>query len=271
MGMFGILSDDVTNSDKAQRPEFGRQGSGGDRVAESLTDQGWNNNKRQAYQQDYSGYNGSMAQAAAARGQQQDALSMQREAALGSAPSRAEMLGRQMADQGLQSQMAMAASARGGSLAQAAAMRHAETQQGAYMQQAQNQVMAARADEMAQARNAYMAGASGIRGQDMQGAGLGLQQTQMATQNEQFQRNLNQQSELAYEQMAQGALSHQMDADMQQAQIEEQERQARRQSQGRVLGALASTAGAVGGTIIGGPIGGALGGKLAGAAAGGGK
>lgn len=157
--------------------------------------------QRQAYQQNYGEYDRSMRDAASARGQQQDALSMQRDAALGTAPSKAEILGRQMSDQGMASQLSMAASARGGGLAQAAAMHQAQAGQGAYMQQAQAQMSGLRAEEMSNARNAYMAGASGIRAGDYQDAGMGLSRVGQETQNEQFQRGLNQQAQMGYEQM----------------------------------------------------------------------
>lgn len=211
---------------------------------------------RQAYQQDFGDYQNAMGQAGQAREGQADALAMQREAALGNAPSRAELLGRQMADQGLQSQMAMAASSRGGSLAQAAAMRNAQQGQGAYMQQAENQMAGLRAEEMSNARNAYMAGASGMRGQDMGAAQLGLQRTGMETQNEQFQRQLNQQGQQFGEQMAADVLGQQLKADAGTAQLHQADKH---HDDDRVDKLVAATAGAVG----------SIGGKLLGLATGG--
>lgn len=180
--------------------------------------------QRGAYKQNFSDYGAAIGQSNSARGSQSDALSMQRSAAMGEAPSRAEILGRSMADQGIQSQMAMGASARGGSMAQAAAMRNAQQAQGANMQQAQNQMAGLRAEEMANARNAYMAGASGMRGQDINAAQLGLQRTDMETRNEQFQRELNQQNQQFFEKQANDIYGRQLDADTQSARLGQEDR-----------------------------------------------
>lgn len=158
---------------------------------------------RAAYQADYGQYNGAMKQSQGARGSQTDALGLQQQAAYGNAPSQAQLLGRNMIDQSLQAQMAGAASARGGSLAQAAAMRNAANGAAGFQQQGINQLSAMRANEMAQARDAYMGGASAMRSGDFQGASLNLQQTQQQQQNEQFQRELNQKGQMGYDQMAQ--------------------------------------------------------------------
>ena len=157
---------------------------------------------RQAYQPDYQYAAQSRQMAGQSRDQQGQALALQMDAARGNAPSRAEILGRQNIDQGLQAQMAGAASARGGPLAQAAAMRQAQTNAAAQQQQGTQQLSAMRAEEMAGARNAAMAGASGMRAGDQQGQALDLQTTQQWAQNEQAQRQLNQQGQMGYEQMA---------------------------------------------------------------------
>lgn len=180
---------------------------------------------RVAYQQNFGDYNDAMGQANAARNQQSQALDLQRQAALGNAPSQAEILGRQMADQGIASQMSMAASARGGALAQASAMRQAQNGQATFAQQAQNQIMAQRADEMAQARNAYMQGASGMRQQDYAGAAMGLQRTGMETQNELAQRQMNQSAKQFYEGQANNIYSNQLQADMGVSQLQQQQAQ----------------------------------------------
>lgn len=113
-----------------------------------------------------------------ARGYEQNALGLMQSAAEGGQPSAAEIQMRQGIDASIASQMAMANSAHGG-LAAAAAQRQA-AQQGVAMQQAGvGQAAALRAQEMAQAREAYMQGAAGIRGQDLgayqsaYGTGLG--------------------------------------------------------------------------------------------------
>jgi hypothetical protein len=155
---------------------------------------------RNAYAQDYGNANQS-------RGQQYSALNLQQQAAMGNAPSQAQMLGRNMIDQSLQAQMAGAASSRGGSLAQAAAMRQAANGAAAQQQQGVNQLSALRAQEMAQARDAYMQGATGIRGMDESRVG-------MQSQNDQFQRQLNQQAQEYYEGMGNQVQEDQMKSSM---------------------------------------------------------
>lgn len=104
--------------------------------------------------------------AAGARGEQTSALGLLRRAAEGTAPSRAEMFGRQQMDQAASGQQSLAASARG-----PAALAMAQQQAAGNTARAQtditNSSMQMRADEMARARGEYMQGATGIRGQDM--------------------------------------------------------------------------------------------------------
>lgn len=109
-----------------------------------------------------------------ARGQQSQALGLQMDAARGNAPSRAELLGRGLIDQSLQSQLAGAASARGGPLAQMSAQRNAQQGAAGFQQQGMNQLSALRADEMERARAAAMSGATSIRGQDFAGGNMAL-------------------------------------------------------------------------------------------------
>lgn len=117
-------------------------------------------------------YRNQLDNAAAARGSQQDALGMMRSAAQGNAPSRAEMLGQNLIGQSLQAQLGGAASARGGALGQAAAMQQAQQGAAAFQQQGLNQLSGLRAQEMADARNAYMSGSTGMRGQDLSAADM---------------------------------------------------------------------------------------------------
>lgn len=137
-----------------------------------------------------------------ARNQQMSALDLQRLAATGQAPSRAEILGQHMADDAVSAGQSMAAGTTGGPAQQAAAARAAAAGAGATMQRSANDIAGLRADEMARARDAYMGGATGIRQGDFTSEGLGLQRTGMQTQNEQFQRGLNQQDQQFYEQQA---------------------------------------------------------------------
>lgn len=143
--------------------------------------------QRQAYQVDTS--NSSQS-----RNAQATASALQYQAAMGNAPSQAELLGRNMIDQSLEAQMAAAASARGGALAQAAATRGAASRAAAQRQQGMNNLAALRAQEMATARQAFMQGATGIRGQDLSAA-------EMQMRSELAQRGLNQQAQMGYEGM----------------------------------------------------------------------
>lgn len=141
----------------------------------------------------------SRAYALQSRADQLDALSLQRNAAYGNAPSQAQALGRNLIDQSLQAQLAGAASARGGGMAQAAAMRQAAQGAASMQQQGTNSLAALRAQEMAQARDSYQQGAYGIRAQDYVGS-------QMATASAgQYQQNAGQYTQNAaqYAQMEQ--------------------------------------------------------------------
>lgn len=157
---------------------------------------------RAAYQTDYGQYNGAMMQSQQARGSQQDALGMMRQAALGNVPSAAQIQGNQMINQSLQAQMAGAASARGGSLAQAAAMHNAANGAAAFQQQGIGQLSALRAQETSNALGAYAGQTNALRGADFQGAGINLQQNAQDLQNQQFQRELNDKTQFGYDQTA---------------------------------------------------------------------
>ncbi len=162
---------------------------------------------------DFSGGDRYMGMGDQARGSQMDALGMQRSAAMGLTPSVAEMQQRQGIDAAMAGQASLAASARGASgLAQAgynAAGNASQLQsQGAY------QGSMLRAGEMANARNAYMQGASGMRGQDYQGAGMMDQRSQYLSDLQMRQRSLGQQGQLAYEGMGYNVNSAQMGASM---------------------------------------------------------
>lgn len=141
-----------------------------------------------AYRQNFGNADG-------ARTEQEHALGLTRDAAMGAAPSRAELLGKQMIGDSLSAQLAGAASARGGPMQQAAAQRQVQQGAAAFQQNGANNIAGMRADEMANARNAYAQQAGAIRSGD-------LGQVGMQTQNEQFQRGLNAQQQMGYEGMA---------------------------------------------------------------------
>lgn len=112
-------------------------------------------NERYGYNQDTN----------ASRAEQGNSLGMLRDAAMGKAPSRAELLSRHQMDQAASAQNSLAASARGPA-ALAMAQQQAAGNTARSMSDISANTSAMRADEMARARDAYMSGASGMRGQD---------------------------------------------------------------------------------------------------------
>jgi len=162
----------------------------------------------------YGQANGYMGMGDAARMQQAQALGLQQSAAMGNAPSAAaSMMGMGNA-QAMRNQMAMAANARG-----AGGMGVAGFQAANNMGQLQGQNIAQtgqlRAQEMAQARDAYMQGASGMRGQDYAAAGMtgGWAQNQAALEMQ--QRQLGLQGQLGFEQLGYNVNDAQLRAQMQ--------------------------------------------------------
>lgn len=198
------------------RNSYGGIVGGADQAVNRYREMGSSGAQRGAYQADYSGFNNASANAnwdrstaGDARNQQQDALAMLRQGATGAAPSAAEMLGRRQTDDSIDASMSIAASARGGPMAQAAALDAAQKQGVATRALANRDIMATRANEMANYRNAYMGGAGAIRqgdfgqqGLDQGAMGLNLQKTGQDIQNEQFQRGLNQNDQQFYENLA---------------------------------------------------------------------
>lgn len=167
---------------------------------------------RPAFQADYSGYKGAMGDAGADRGTQGTALNLIGSRARGEQPSAAEIAGRSAMEQSLQSQIAAAGSARGGPQGTASALRNAAATGAVQRQQMTQGIQAGRAGEIAQAQDQYFGGASTMRGQDYQGAGVELGKTAQDIQNEQAQRALDAQQQLAYEQMRQKVFEDQLAA-----------------------------------------------------------
>lgn len=114
----------------------------------------------------------------ASRGQQQDAIAMQRDAAMGKGPSAAMMVGAQQNQQAIAAQRAMAASARGPQ-AMAMAQQAAASNTAGTQQAIAGQVQAGRQQEMNQARDAY----GNLTGQARQGD---LASQQLRTQQQQY-------------------------------------------------------------------------------------
>lgn len=104
----------------------------------------------------------------------QDAMGLQRSAALGLQPSQAELQMRQGMDQALANQQAQAGGARGAA-GLALAQGNAQANSAALQNQTYGQAAAMRAGEMAQARGAYGGMANDLRASDNQRLGLSNQ------------------------------------------------------------------------------------------------
>lgn len=164
-----------------------------------------------------------MGQMQGAMSQTQGAVNLARQAATGSAPSAAEIYGGKMIDDSINSQMAMANSARGGPAAVAAAQRQAAFQGAQTQQGGARDLAAMRANEMAQGReqylgatgqlageaNAYTGAAGSVRGQDYQQAygQAGFDDAAQARQqqNQQYYEGLGQNARMG---SMNGALQH---------------------------------------------------------------
>lgn len=141
-----------------------------------------------------------------ARGGQADALGMMQQAAMGNAPSQAAIMMSRGNDQAMANTMSLAAGARGAG-AMAGAQQQAMGVNSNMATQNIGNMGALRAQEMANARGAYMGGATGIRGQDQSQAqydsGLAMQQRQLGAQQQ-----------MGYEGMGQGVAQAQLGASM---------------------------------------------------------
>lgn len=165
---------------------------------------------RQAYQVDFGRAQADRANSLQARGQQVDALGLQQQAAAGNAPSRAAIMGNQMAGQSLETTLGAGAGARG--LGAAAAQSMAMRGQGAMQLGGMQQMAGLRSQEMQDARGQYMAGASGIRAGDYANQAMSQQQAEAQAQSENAQRRLNQGAQMGYEQAGLNVEQAQLDA-----------------------------------------------------------
>lgn len=119
------------------------------------------------------------------RGQQEDALGLIQQRAMGKGPSVAQQQLANGMDQNIRQNAAMASGARG-QAALAMAQQNAAAQNSLAAQNTNQQMAALRAQEMTDAQGMYLSGASGIRGMDEQRsatqAGLDMQQRQLNDQ-----------------------------------------------------------------------------------------
>jgi hypothetical protein len=168
---------------------------------------------RQGAQIDTSGSDYGQLLALGARNNQMDALRLQQQAAYGNAPSVAAVQQAQGLDAALSSQFALANSARGGAAQRAAAFGGAQAQAGQMQQAAVRDAAALRAAEMAQARDAYERIGTNVRAGD-------VGQAQLEAQIAQQQAGLNQQQQLANQQLISQYDFANIDAAQKQAQID---------------------------------------------------
>lgn len=198
--------------------------------AQVNTDQ--SNASRGLEQQGLSSTQTAMNEMGGAQASTNDAMSLDRSAAMGQTPSAAEIYGGKLLDDSVNSQMGMAASARGGPAAIGAAQRSAAFTGAQTQQQGALGLSAQRATEMAQGRDAYL-GAAGQAGAQAAGYGTlagsyGNQAGTMRSQDAQgaqaqaglddAQAARNQQNQQYYEQLAFNTQKQQQDAALQQYQ-----------------------------------------------------
>ncbi len=162
---------------------------------------------------DYGQANGYAGMGDQARGSQQDALGMMRDAAMGNAPSVAQLQQQRGMQDAMSSQLALAAGARGASgLAQAgynAAGNVAALQRGGAMDASM-----LRANEMANARGAYGQMGTAMRGQDLGFYGQASNNAQSNGQLGLGYRQLGLQGQLGFENLGQGVAGSQMNGQM---------------------------------------------------------
>lgn len=181
---------------------------------------------REAYNPDFSKALDDRMRGQEARGGQKEALAMQRRAAMGGAPSRAAILGGQVAGQSLEGALAGSAGARPGSMA--AAQMASRGGMGAAQIGAQGQAMGMRSGEMNAARGAYAAGATGMRAGDYVNMSMSQERAEAQAKAEIAQAHLNQAGQMGYEQMGLNTEQSILDATMRHAGAQNQANQTTR-------------------------------------------
>jgi hypothetical protein len=231
--------------------EYAGRAGGAEEQANYYRSQAENAQGRQAAQADYTVTNEDRARALAMRGQQEQALDLQRQAALGQAPSVAQQQMQAGLDQAMRSQESMRASARGAS-GLALADYNAAANVAAQQQQVGVQSSILRAQEMAQARDAYQAGATGIRGMDYSAAGQAAGMAQYQSDAQMKQREMNDRYALGMYGAQEGVRAAQMQGNLQQQQAmmnayQEQQRLAQAAKAGQAAAAQTGIAMGLGG------------------------
>lgn len=178
---------------------YGNQGQGfANREADYYRDQANAARGRTAFQADYGRANAWEQNSQEARGQQLSAMRMAKEAAMGLAPSQAEILSRANMDRAASAQASLAAGARGPA-GLALAQQQAAAQTANAQAQINQQAYAGRAAEQEAARNSYAAQAAGIRGGDQSSQAQAANQAQYQANMKAQNRAQNDSTALAYE------------------------------------------------------------------------
>jgi hypothetical protein len=159
--------------------------------------------KQKAYELNYANANADAALGQGDRARQQDAAGMARWTALGH-DSVAQGMGHQLLKQGADMSRAGALSTRGGPLAGVAALHNQQNTESAYTQKGNLNLAAAKADEMEAARKQYGDMADATRAGDVAAQGANQKQAINQGKMENDQRDLNQTTQMGYEQMGQG-------------------------------------------------------------------
>ncbi|MFO0637799.1 MAG: hypothetical protein U0183_01205 [Polyangiaceae bacterium] len=209
-----LMAGDVDGYN-ADKYEYGGQAGAADARAGMYDGLAHGAALREGAQADYGAANADRAQAQQARAQQAQALDLQRQAALGTAPSVAQLQMQAGMDQAMRGQEAQRASARGAA-GVAMADYGAAANIAATQQQTNQQMGILRAQEMATARDAYMQGATGMRGMDYQAAQQAAAMAQFQTEQEMRQREMNDRQQMGMYGMAEGVRGLQMQGNLQQ-------------------------------------------------------
>lgn len=151
---------------------------------------------RSGFDKAMSGYDRGNQLLGGSRGSQVDALRLLKSAAEGKAPSAAETQLKSGLERALAGQLSAAASARGGSGAKAAAGRQAAFDAANLRARANQDAAILRAQEMENARAAYLGGTQALRSGDLSTQQLGLGAAELALQPDIIQAQLAQQAGL---------------------------------------------------------------------------
>jgi hypothetical protein len=170
-----------------------------------------------AYQVDFGLAQGDRADGLGARDQQLQAAGLQQQAAMGNAPSHADIMGNQAGGQSLDAALGASANAKPGGFA--AAQMAAQRAQAGMQQQAVGQYGGMRAGELADARGGFGNTMTAARQGDYTSMGLSQQQAEAQAQSENAQRGLNQAGQMGFEQLGINSEQQQVNSRLRQMQI----------------------------------------------------